>query len=77
MHSIILHAEVQLLEENLGSDKLPGNLMLGNKYSFEYDIDMSIYDKALNEEEKMEHKEFVDLARDCAKKSPDPQTKVS
>ena len=42
------------------------------------DEDEDQYDEenALGEEERKEHKQYVDLANECAKKSPDPQTKV-
>ena len=43
------------------------------------DEDEDQYDEenALGEEERREHKQYVDLANECAKESPDPQTKVS
>jgi len=42
------------------------------------DEDEDHYDEenALSEEERQEHKPYVDLANECAQESPDPQTKV-
>ena len=76
---ILCTTEVERLEENLGIDDLTGNksLMASSSASFEFE-DLSIIDvqNVLNEEEMMEHKKFVDIANECAKKSQDPQTKV-
>ena len=71
--------EVERLEETLGVDNLTGNksLMVSSSASFEFE-DLSIIDvqNVLNEEEMTEHKKFVDITNECAKKSQDPQTKV-
>ena len=74
---ILCTTEVERLEEILGVDNLTGNksLMVSSSASFEIE-DMSSIENVLNEEEMMEHKNYVDITNECAKKSQDPQTKV-
>ncbi len=71
---VISAAEETLLEENLSCS----NLELCDSTFTDEEEDASEYDEehALSDEEKKCHTIHADRVDECAKKSPDPQTKV-